>query len=255
MRWPGKKRRSTAEADARAEAHATTVYAAAALVLAYPDEALVDKLDAVAQAVAGAGCADDFAPLLAHLRGDLIEIQSQHAQEFDYSKRHALNLTYWIDGDTRRRGESLVRYKQAYRDSGLWVDLDGELPDYLPMVLEFAVHDPQRGRELLTASRPALELLRFALRDDELPHEGVIAAICATLPGDSPTDRLSIARLQGWQPPTETVGIGGPVDLTLAPYSGRPEPMPVGSAMSGSAANAGSVPHGLRLPILNQQEL
>ncbi|WP_432560028.1 nitrate reductase molybdenum cofactor assembly chaperone [Granulicoccus sp. GXG6511] len=244
MRWPGRKRSGAAEgARRRPDEQATSVYAAAALVLAYPDQALVDRLDAIAETAARAGVGEEFAPLLAHLRGELTEIQAQHAQEFDYSRRHALNLTYWIDGDTRRRGESLLRYKQAYRDSGLFVDLGGELPDYLPMVLEFAVHDPERGRELLSASRPALELLRFALRDDELPHAGVIAAICATLPGDSPTDRLSVTRMQGWQPPTETVGVGGPVDIALAPYS---------MTSSGSAP---SVPHGVRLPILNSQEL
>lgn len=213
---------------------AATVYAAAALVLGYPDQQLVDRVDEIAAAVDRAGAGESFAPVLAHLRGDLTEIQASYAQEFDYSRRHALHLTYWIDGDTRRRGESLLRYKQAYRDSGLWVDLAGELPDYLPMVLEFAVHDPERGRELLIASRPALELLRFALRDDGLPQEGVVAAICATLPGESPPDRLSVA--QGWQPPTEAVGLAG---APLAPY----------------AMTQPSVPHGVRLPILNQQEL
>ncbi|HHV20172.1 MAG TPA: nitrate reductase molybdenum cofactor assembly chaperone [Propionibacterium sp.] len=248
MRWPGRKRSvdQSVKSPRVSPEQARAVYAAAALVLAYPNEELVDRLDLIAESVARAGVGEAFAPLLAHLRGNLTDIQSAHAQEFDYSRRHALNLTFWIDGDTRRRGESLLRYKQAYRDSGLWVDLDGELPDYLPMVLEFAVHDPERGRELLVASRPALELLRFALHDDELPHEGVLAAICATLPGESPTDRLSVARMSGWQPPTETVGIGGPVDIALAPYS---------MSGAGSAAAPSSVPHGVRLPILNQQEL
>ncbi|MDO5499323.1 MAG: nitrate reductase molybdenum cofactor assembly chaperone [Propionibacteriaceae bacterium] len=237
MKWLRRRERAAGPPTA------PTVYAAAALVLAYPDQGLANRLDEIAAAVERVGVGESFAPLLAHLRGDLTEIQAQHAQEFDYSKRHALNLTYWIDGDTRRRGESLLRYKQAYRDSGLWVDLDGELPDYLPMVLEFAVNDPERGRELLIASRPALELLRFALRDDELPHEGVVAAICATLPGESPTDRLSIARMQGWQPPTETVGLG------MAPYAADgAEGLPL------YALTPPSVPHGVRLPILNQQE-
>lgn len=214
----------------------THIYAAAALVLAYPDENLIARLDEIGAVVERAGAGEGFAPLLAHLRGDLTQIQSQHAQEFDYSRRHALNLTYWIDGDTRRRGESLLRYKQAYRESGLWVDLDGELPDYLPMVLEFAVHDPERGRDLLIAARPALELLRLALRDDDLPHAGVVAAICGTLPGESPGDRLSVARMGGWQPPTETVGIGAAP--TLAPYS----------------MSAPAMPHGARLPLLDVQE-
>ena len=235
MKWLGL--RSKKHRRSGLDPHASTIYAAAALVLAYPHQELIDRLDPIEEAVASAGATDAFAPVLAHLREDLTQVQCHYAQEFDYSRRHALNLTYWIDGDTRRRGESLLRYKQAYRDSGLWVDLDGELPDYLPMVLEYAVHDPTGGRELLTTSRPALELLRLALRDDDLPHEGVVAAVCATLPGESPNDRLSVARMSGWQPPTETVGIGA--EPVLAPYS----------------MSAPSMPHGARLPLIDAQEL
>ena len=52
----------------------------------------------------------------------------------------------------------------AYRASGFLVDTHGELPDYLPMVLEFAAcADLDAGRELLQAYRPSLELLRIAL--------------------------------------------------------------------------------------------
>lgn len=197
---------------------ATTVYAAATLVLAYPDEDLIARLPEIEKAVREAGAGEYFAPVLAYLDSpSLTELQSSHAQEFDYSRRHALHLTFWTDGDTRRRGESLLRYKQAYRDSGLWVDLHGELPDYLPMVLEFAVAEPELGRELLESSRQALELLRLALRDDDLPHEGVLTAICATLPGESPEDRLSVSRMDGWQPPVETVGLAG----APAPYGSR----------------------------------
>jgi nitrate reductase delta subunit len=204
---------------------AIPVYAAAAAVLSYPDDRLLERLDALADLVNAAGAAEWFAPVWAYLRpgGEasqrqhLIDLQAAHVQEFDISRRHALHLTYWIDGDTRRRGESLLRYKQVYRDSGLLVDLAGELPDYLPMVLEFAVHDPVRGRALLESSRPALELLRLGLRDDNLPHEGVLDAICATLPGESPGDRLAVSRMQGWQPPVETVGLAG----VPAPYGSR----------------------------------
>lgn len=196
--------------------NATMVYAAAAACLRHPDEQLLAALPTITRAADQAGAADLFAPLLAHLGGhSLTELQACHAQEFDLSRRHALHLTYWTDGDTRRRGESLLRFKKAYRDSGLLVDLAGELPDHLPMALEFAVQLPEQGFQLLQQSRPSLELLRLALRDDELPHAGVLTAICATLPGRSPEDRLSVSRMAGVpeQPPSESVG--------LAPYGTR----------------------------------
>lgn len=224
-----------ASGSERLEGSASVVHAAAALLLGHPTRDLLARLPQIGQGVRAAGAYAHFDPLLEHLgTTDLTELQSEYAQEFDNSRRHALHLTYWIDGDTRRRGESLLRYKRAYRDSGLWVDLAGELPDFLPMVLEFAVHDPERGRDLLDSSRPALELLRLALRDDNLPHEGVVAAVCATLPGESPADRLSIARMSGWQPPSETVGLAG----APAPYS----------------MTAAGMPHGARLPLFDARD-
>lgn len=191
------------------------IFQAAALVLGYPDEELLGRLDLIEEAVAEAGAAARFAPVLAHLRSlPLMELQSWHVQEFDLSRRHALHLTYWTDGDTRRRGEVLTSIKRTYRDSGLMVDLDGELPDYLPMVLEFAATGaPELGIGILNAYRASLELLRIGLSDDKLPQEGVVAAICDVLGGPSPKTRAEVRDLIA-MPPTETVGL----EPTFLPY-------------------------------------
>ena len=195
---------------------APLVYQAASLVLSYPDESLLAALGTIEAALAGEpAAASEFADVLGHLRGsDLITLQSFHVQEFDLSRRHALHLTDWTEGDTRRRGEVLTRFKRVYRDSGLLVDTGGELPDHLPMVLEFAVHDPERGAELLQQWRPSLELLRIGLEEDDLPHAGVLRAICATLPGESPASRAEVQALVQAIQPVETVG--------LEPYGAEP---------------------------------
>lgn len=199
---------------ARGDDRDRLVWQSAALLLSYPDETLLERLPLIEAALTEAGVRDLAAPMLAYLRQtDLYAVQAAHTQEFDISRRHALHLTYWTDGDTRRRGEALLAFKQAYRASGLVVDLAGELPDYLPMVLEFAVAEPDAGRALLERHRPSIELLRLALRDDDLPQRGVVEAVCATLPGESPTDRLAVSRMAGYEPPTETVG--------LAPFATR----------------------------------
>ncbi|RRD03475.1 nitrate reductase molybdenum cofactor assembly chaperone [Arachnia propionica] len=193
----------------------TVVFSAAALLLSYPDEELLSRLDAIEEAVATTGVAELFAPTIAHLRSSsLMEAQSFHVQEFDLSRRHALHLTYWTDGDTRRRGEALLHFKQVYRSSGLLVDLAGELPDHLPVVLEFAaVADPGSGRRLLEEYRVSLELLRIGLVEDGLPQAGVVQAVCQMLGGTSPQTRAEVAKLlEG--PPTETVGMGA----DLLPY-------------------------------------
>lgn len=138
----------------------------------------------------------------------LAEISAEYVQEYDLSRRHALHLSYWTEGDTRRRGEALGRFKKMYRDSGMVTDLHGELPDYLPLVLEFsALIDRKSGRAAMQAYRPSLELLRLALRDDRLAFHGLVECICDTLPGESPEDAQQIQQLAGFGPPQETVGL------------------------------------------------
>ena len=121
----------------------------AALLLAYPDERLVEGLPLIRAALeeqsAGRGRAarrEPYRHLLAFV--DVVEqapvqaLARRYVEVFDLDRKHPLYLSYFTDGDTRRRGEVLAGFKQAYRDSGLLVDTHGELPDYLPMVLEFA---------------------------------------------------------------------------------------------------------------------
>lgn len=181
---------------------------AAALVLAYPQAELLDRLDLIESALNETSAVEQFAAVLNHLRTHaLSELQSFHVQEFDLSRRHALHLTYWTEGDTRRRGEVLAEIKGTYRESGLLVDLAGELPDHLPVVLEFAVADPERGLALLQQFRASLELIRIGLAADDLPHAGVIAAICALLPGESPRTRAEVQAQYGQARPVEFVGL------------------------------------------------
>ncbi|KRE84006.1 nitrate reductase molybdenum cofactor assembly chaperone [Arthrobacter sp. Soil764] len=198
------------------------VYLAAAWCLSYPDEDLVQRVPLVRAALAEfPGALPAFAPVLDLLEtSPPMELQAQYVREFDLGRRHALHLSYWTDGDTRRRGEVLGLFKEAYRNSGVLVDLDGELPDYLPMVLEFAARvDSGAGRTLLQRYRASLEMLRLGLLRDNLPHAAILAAICATLPGKSPQDEQEVMRMAGYGPPSERVGLD-PYDPRLLPVRG-----------------------------------
>ena len=194
------------------------IYAAASVMPSYPDASVFERLPLVEQALHEADALAGFAATLAHLRAmPPMEAQSWYVQEFDLSRRHALHLTYWTDGDTRRRGEVLAAVKQTYRDSGLLVDLDGELPDFLPMVLEFAAHGaPAIGVALLNTYRASLELLRIGLTEDGLPQAGIVAAICDSLGGPSPQTRAEVQQLHD-NPPSELVGLDGFLTTTPSP--------------------------------------
>lgn len=103
-----------------------------------------------------------------------------------------------------------------YRDSGMLTVLNGELPDYLPLVLEFcALVDRRKGRSALQAYRPSLELLRLSMKDGNLPHYGLLQSICDTLPGVSPQTQEEVQKMAGYGPPVETVGLNGYADHQL----------------------------------------
>jgi len=140
----------------------------------------------------------------------VLDLTSAYVTTFDRSRRRTLHLTYYTDGDTRRRGGTLAGLKARYRAHGLEPPED-ELPDHLPLVLEFAARCPAPGHQLLGDHRAALELLRIALTDHRSPYADILRAVCDTLPGASPADRAAALALARGGPPTETVG--------LAPFS------------------------------------
>jgi nitrate reductase delta subunit len=184
----------------------------AAVLLGYPDDALRERMPLLRAAIAEAGHGDN-AGLLAVVDAietrEPAELQAEYVQEFDLSRRHSLHLSYWTDGDTRRRGEALARFKDAYRAHGAAFD-ETELPDYLPMVLEFAaLVSPADGLELMQSYRASIELLRLALERDRLIWAPAVALVCATLPGPSPATEADAMALAAAAPvpPVEQVGL------------------------------------------------
>ncbi|MBT1001110.1 nitrate reductase molybdenum cofactor assembly chaperone [Paenarthrobacter sp. DKR-5] len=198
-------------------------YQVTSICLSYPDEQLPGRVPLLRQAAAGGAGRQGRAllPLLEHLGNEpLSGLQRRYVDTFDLTRKHALYLSYWTDGDTRRRGEALAGFKQAYRDSGFLVDTHGELPDYLPMVLEFAaVADLGKGTALLQQYRAGLELLRLALGEAGSPYAAAVEAVCSVLPGPSPADRHAVMKLAGYGPPRESVGLD-PYDPRLLPLTG-----------------------------------
>lgn len=67
---------------------------------------------------------------------DSISLQELYVSTFDMSKDDVLHITYPLYKDEITRGSALVRLKQIYRTTG-FEPITEELPDYLPMVLEF----------------------------------------------------------------------------------------------------------------------
>ncbi|MEV5872822.1 nitrate reductase molybdenum cofactor assembly chaperone [Streptomyces sp. NPDC052101] len=153
------------------------LYQAAALCLTYPDGDLMARLPLLREAAPQLRAFTDHAAVT-----PLPELAAHYVRVFDFKNRHSLYLSWWHDGDTRRRGMSLARFKDVYRAHGLRFSGE-ELPDFLPAVLEFTARTGDTG--LLTEYRDGLERLRTRLTGYGTPYAAVLDAVCATLPTDS----------------------------------------------------------------------
>ncbi|SUA72916.1 Nitrate reductase-like protein narX [Nocardia otitidiscaviarum] len=186
------------------------VWRMAALCLDYPSEDMLRTVHEFGGAVdeLPAEVRDRLGEFLAHLREtDPLELAQRYVETFDMRRRASLHLTFYAYGDTRKRGMALLRFKHAYRHAGVELG-DEELPDHLPVLLEFAATvDPIGGERLLGEHVPVLELLRLSLSDNGSPYAAVLAAVTATLPPVTTADRRRIAELAAQGPPEEEVGL------------------------------------------------
>ena len=166
-----------------------------------------------------------LASFLAWLRGNsVVELQQDYVEGFELSKRCSLHLTYHVLGDSRQRGLALLRLRQSYADAG-WEPDPEELPDYLPMMLEFAALEA-KGVELLAQQREAIELVSAGLRDENSPYAELLDVITDSLPGLTTRQIARIKRLAAEGPPTEQVGLEPFAPPEVMPVAGIPgEPL------------------------------
>ena len=188
-----------------------TPYKLLSVLLRYPDRRLVDARAELSAAVGSLPRSRQRAALqrfVAYLDArSPAELEQHYVETFDLKRRASLYLTYYVHGDTRRRGMALLRLKRLYAAAGLEL-AGGELPDYLPLVLEFAALAPaDAGETLLREHRAALELLRRSLRDADSPYAELLDAVCAGLPRLNALEREHVRRLAEDGPPSEQVGL------------------------------------------------
>jgi nitrate reductase delta subunit len=152
-----------------------------------------------------------------HRSTALAERQRLYVETFDLERHTSLHLTFYLYGDTRKRGLALLRLKRLYEAAGLSLETD-ELPDHLPVMLEFAALAPDGyGETLLAEHRIALELLRLRLQERESPWAPLVEVLCERFPRLARLERERLRRLFAEGPPQEQVG--------LEPFA-PPEAMP-----------------------------
>lgn len=74
---------------------------------------------------------------------EALEAETAYVETFDRGRANSLHLFEHVHGDSRDRGPAMIDLAQTYERAGLYL-APGELPDYLPVVLEFVSTQPPR---------------------------------------------------------------------------------------------------------------
>lgn len=160
-------------------------YRALSALLVYPCADLQAAIPAIWQTFASEGLltADDLArlePLLISLEsGDLFDLQERYVLLFDRSRTLSLNLFEHVHGESRDRGGAMVDLLETYRAGGF--DLVGpELPDHLPVLLEFlSTQGPDQARAILADAGHIILALSERLERRESVYAPVLGALVA----------------------------------------------------------------------------
>jgi nitrate reductase molybdenum cofactor assembly chaperone NarJ/NarW len=131
-----------------------TLYKLCSVLLLYPDAELLGaraELSSAAASLPSSPAATSLGEFCAWWEHeDPLALQQRYVETFDLDRRCGLYLTFYAQGDTRDRGPALLRLKRLYRAAGLPL-AEGELPDFLPAMLEFAAAAPAGQGESCSA--------------------------------------------------------------------------------------------------------
>lgn len=161
------------------------IYKILSALLEYPDQELIDNLPEISRLlnemvdadVAEIGAMREFVAWLES--GDLTEIQAGYVKTFDMTPEHSLHLTHHLFGDDndRNRGPALIDLGELYKDYGVKT-VTNELPDYLPLVLEFvAMLDDAEAREFLSDANKVLTVLSNNLQKAESTYAPLLSIV------------------------------------------------------------------------------
>jgi nitrate reductase delta subunit len=159
-------------------------YQMLSLLLQYPEAELVDALrDIECVLEARPAWRERLQPLLAYLgTTPLIDLQQDYVATFDRNPAHSLHLFEHVHGESRDRGQAMVDLIEEYRRHGLEMAGD-ELPDYVPLFLEFLSQLPDDdARRLLGDAVDVLAHVARKLGASGSPYAAVLALLAEASP-------------------------------------------------------------------------
>jgi len=158
-------------------------FKAISLILSYPTVELQAAMPEITAVILSdsrmtTACRRDISPLLDQLaESDIYALQEAYVGLFDRSRTLSLNLFEHVHGESRDRGGAMVSLVETYRDAG-FDPATSELPDHLPVLLEFLSLRPgDEARDTLADAAHIFAALVERLQRRETPYAGVFAAL------------------------------------------------------------------------------
>lgn len=152
-------------------------------LLTYPSEGLIAALPEIAGVIEAdklIGRADraGLLALVAHLKeGDLFDRQEAFGLLFDRTRSLSLHLFEHVHGESRDRGQAMVDLIKVYEDGGFTPTTE-ELPDFLPLFLEYAsTRAPQEAIDLIAQPAHVITALAERLAKRKSPYEAIFRSL------------------------------------------------------------------------------
>ena len=112
---------------------------------------------------------------LAH--SEALELEGEFVELFDRGHATSLHLFEHVHGDSRERGPAMIDLVQTYEKAGLFLGPD-EMPDYLPVVLEFvSTQPPKEARAFLAEMAHIFNAIFSALQQRQSAYASVLGAL------------------------------------------------------------------------------
>jgi nitrate reductase delta subunit len=109
--------------------------------------------------------------------GDLFDLQERYVLLFDRTRSLSLHLFEHVHGESRDRGQAMVDLKALYEQHGLAIT-SNDLPDHLPLFLEFLSETPEaEAQDLIEETAHVLEAIRLRLEKRNVPYASVFSSI------------------------------------------------------------------------------
>ena len=108
---------------------------------------------------------------------DALDAEAAYVELFDRGRGTSLHLFEHVHGDSRDRGPAMIDLAKTYEQAGLYL-AEGELPDYLPAVLEFVSTQPAReAAAFLGETAHILTAIFSALQARKSAYASVLGAL------------------------------------------------------------------------------